>query len=141
LSNRPTVIVDAAHNVASAQSLIDTLNESFPPLRRLLVFGTTDGKDVHGMLQLLLPNFEAVIVTRYCENPRAVEVGDLDKHVAEISDLPRFVCDNPAAAWQKATELATPEHLICITGSFFLAAEMRREIAGSLNAKRDYPAV
>jgi dihydrofolate synthase/folylpolyglutamate synthase len=135
LSSGPTVIVDAAHNVASVQSLIDTLNESFPPSRRLLVFGTTEGKDVHGMLQLLLPQFEAIIVTRYCDNPRAVEVGDLERHVAEISDLPRFVCDNPTEAWQKVAELATPDHLICITGSFFLAAEMRREIARALNAE------
>jgi dihydrofolate synthase/folylpolyglutamate synthase len=35
---------------------------------------------------------------------------------------------NPTAAWQLARNLATPDDLICITGSFFLAAEMRHLI-------------
>jgi dihydrofolate synthase/folylpolyglutamate synthase len=134
VARQPTVVIDAAHNVASIQSLTDTLQESFPPSRRLLVFGTTLGKDVRGMLQVLLPHFEAVILTRYVNNPRAVDVAELDKLAAELSTRPRYTCNNPLAAWQRACELATPADLVCITGSFFLAAEMRVEIARSCNS-------
>ena len=35
------------------------------------------------------------------------------------------VAADPATAWSLASQLATPRHLICITGSFFIAAEMR----------------
>jgi hypothetical protein len=35
---------------------------------------------------------------------------------------------NPEAAWQLALEHSTPEHLICVTGSFYLAAEIRAAI-------------
>jgi dihydrofolate synthase / folylpolyglutamate synthase len=130
IARRPTVIVDAAHNLASVQSLVDTLEESFTARRRLLVFATTQDKDTRGMLQLLLPRFEAVILTRYVNNPRSVSLEQLSQWTAEISSIPRYVCENPAAAWNQVHELATPDHLVCITGSFFLAAEMRMEIRG-----------
>jgi hypothetical protein len=33
---------------------------------------------------------------------------------------------DPESAWQLIESLLTPAHLVCITGSFFLAAEMRQ---------------
>ncbi len=129
VARQPTVVVDAAHNVASVQSLVDTLDESFSAKHRLLIFATTQEKDVRGMLRLLLPRFEAVILTRYLNNPRAVQAEELDALAAEITPMQRFTSPDPAAAWQLARELATQEHLICATGSFFLAAEMRAQIA------------
>ena len=68
VSERPTVVIDAAHNVASIRSLLDTLTEQFPPGPRILIFGTTQDKDIRGMLELLLPQFETVIFTRYSNN-------------------------------------------------------------------------
>ncbi len=35
---------------------------------------------------------------------------------------------DPAAAWQAARVLAGEDHLLCVTGSFFIAAEIGREI-------------
>jgi dihydrofolate synthase / folylpolyglutamate synthase len=129
ISHRPTIVIDAAHNVASVQSLLETLDESFANPRRLLIFATTLEKDVRGMLELLLPRFEAVILTRYLNNPRAVGVEELDALAAELSPSQRFTCPDPAAAWRLASEIATPEHLICVTGSFFLASEIRTEVS------------
>ena len=34
----------------------------------------------------------------------------------------------PGAAWQRARELAEPNDLVCVTGSFFLAAELRSAV-------------
>jgi folylpolyglutamate synthase/dihydropteroate synthase len=39
------------------------------------------------------------------------------------------IASTPAEAWGAVHRLAKPEDLVCITGSFFLAAEMRRQIA------------
>ena len=41
VSRRPAVVLDAAHNVASIQALVETLEESFSAARRLLIFATT----------------------------------------------------------------------------------------------------
>ena len=55
LSRRPTVVVDAAHNRASIEALVTTLEESFSPRRRILVFATTQEKDISGMLRRRTP--------------------------------------------------------------------------------------
>ena len=124
-SRHPTVVLDAAHNVASIEALVRVLDESFSAPSRLLVFATTRDKDVRGMLRVLLPKFDEVILTRYWNNPRAMPPAELDALAGEISSAPRHRCDDAAAAWKLATRLAAADHLICITGSFFIAAEMR----------------
>ncbi|MDR1291209.1 MAG: hypothetical protein LBK06_08410, partial [Planctomycetaceae bacterium] len=70
LSDEPVFVVDGAHNRASTAMFIDTLCDLFPNRRKLLVFGTTIGKDVDGMLTDLLPNFDKVFLTQYSSSPR-----------------------------------------------------------------------
>ena len=130
VQRQPTVVLDAAHTAASVASLLQTLEESFSPSsRRLLIFATTQDKQVREMLELLLPRFERVLLTRYTTNPRSVPIKELASLATAISPIPQEKCDTPAAAWRRARELATPAHLIVATGSFFLAAELRTAIA------------
>lgn len=128
VGRRPTVILDSAHNVASIAALVKTLEESFSARRRLLVFATTQDKQIAEMLWLLLARFDRAIFTRYENNPRGVPPDELADLARQISDLPVDVCPRPAAAWERARELATDDALICVTGSFFIAAEMRAPI-------------
>src|SRR5581483_293131 len=65
----PWLVIDGAHNVASAEALAETLRTCFPPSRRTLVFGTSRDKDLRGQLRALLPGFDTLIATRYVENP------------------------------------------------------------------------
>src|SRR5207245_1591010 len=58
LGQHPLVVLDCAHNVASAQALAQTLRVSFPPARRLLVFACSNDKDVAGIFRVLAPHFE-----------------------------------------------------------------------------------
>jgi dihydrofolate synthase / folylpolyglutamate synthase len=125
LRRAPTVVLDAAHNVASIEALVRVLDESFSAPRRLLVFATTRDKDVRGMLQVLLGAFDEVIFTRYRNNPRGMAPEELAAIAADLSTAEAHLCADPAAAWRLVSRLATSEHLICITGSFFTAAEMR----------------
>ncbi|MCR4411450.1 MAG: bifunctional folylpolyglutamate synthase/dihydrofolate synthase [Thermoguttaceae bacterium] len=128
VARHPTVVIDAAHNVASVESLVRTLDESFSPSRRFLIFATTLEKDVRGMLKRLLTAFEHVVLTQYLDNPRAVPVEDLRAMAEAVSGrtYPWFV--RPADAWDAVRAQAGPDDLICVTGSFFLAAQMRQEV-------------
>jgi len=54
VARRPTVVLDAAHNVASVEALIETLDACFAPARRILIFASTRDKDHRGMLQRLV---------------------------------------------------------------------------------------
>lgn len=127
---RPVVVVDAAHNVASVDALIRVLDETFSAStrRRLLVFATTQEKDLRGMLAKLAGCFDHVILTRYTNNPRGVPPEELASLAWEATGQRYQVCPDPATAWGEVLRQATPEDLVCITGSFFIAAEMRSEI-------------
>ena len=83
------------------------------------------------MLRLLLPEFDEVVLTRYVNNPRARTLEKLHLLAAEaLQDLSLRMppqihqAVEPLAAWRLAQTLAGIDGLICITGSFFLAADM-----------------
>ncbi len=131
LARRPTVVLDAAHNVASIEALVRVLDASFAPGPRLLVFATSRDKDARGMLEVLLPKFDTAIFTRYQTNPRGMPADELMRLAGGHPRTKCHLAADPAAAWQLANQLASPEHLICIAGSFFTAAEMRAVIGAS----------
>jgi dihydrofolate synthase/folylpolyglutamate synthase len=134
VGRQPTVVIDAAHNVASVAALMETLAESITARRRILVFATTKEKDARGMLDLVLPRFDRVIFTRYTNNPRSVppeELYDLAQELADANDRLQTECTiavDPTAAWSEVHELAERNDLVCITGSFFIAAQLRHEM-------------
>ena len=133
LRRRPTVVLDVAHNVASAEALARALQASFVCQKRTLVFAATRDKDVPGIVRALLPLFQTVIVTEFQENPRAVPMATLAKIIraewltlgSESVDSRLSECPLPTEAWKLARQLAEPDQLICVTGSFFIAAELR----------------
>jgi dihydrofolate synthase/folylpolyglutamate synthase len=125
VSRRPTVVLDVAHNVASVEALVEALDESFDARRRILIFASTRLKDHAGMLRLLVPRFDEIIFTRYVNNPRSVPPHKLDAIADSLAASRRHVREDPVEAWALARKLADEQSLICITGSFFIAAEMR----------------
>jgi dihydrofolate synthase / folylpolyglutamate synthase len=128
LGHRPLLVIDGAHNGASAEALADTLRACFPPVRRTLVFGTTRDKDLRGQLQALLPLFDEVIATRYVENPRSLAPDTVVSAVLMLSGRTAHIAADPPEALDLARSLTAPDGLICVTGSLFLAAEARAVI-------------
>jgi dihydrofolate synthase/folylpolyglutamate synthase len=131
VARSPAVVIDGAHNVASVEALLATLDESFPVARRTLLFATTRDKDVAGMLARLLPRFDRVVLTRYENNPRGVPVDELwalaqGLAAGEAQAGRASIEPDPAAAWRAVWPAASGDELICVAGSLFIAAEMRR---------------
>ena len=131
VSRRPAVVLDAAHNVASVEALVETLEESFSARRRLLIFAVSGDKDVRGMLRFLCGHFDEIYCTRYSSNARAVPPEELQRLAEELSGRRCSAFDDAAAAWNAARSAATAEDLVCITGSFFLAAEISSRVGVS----------
>jgi dihydrofolate synthase/folylpolyglutamate synthase len=127
LRRRPLVIVDAAHNDDSIDSLIETL-AAVSAGRRRLIFATSKDKNTADLLRRLNAHFDDVILTQYVGNPRAVPVDVLASIAAECLSIPFSQAAAPHEAWRLASQRADPGDLICVTGSFFLAAEMRAVI-------------
>lgn len=124
VGSRPLVVLDCAHNVASVEALVTTLRESFPPGRRLLVFACSRDYDVPGMIRALRGHFDQAFLTRYANNPRGVPVEDLARLFAQ-EGLPFIASPVARQAWNMARAAARSEDLICVTGSVFLAGELR----------------
>ena len=133
VDGRPPIVLDGAHNGDSARRLVDSLRETFPGRRIVLVLGVTRGHNVEHIMQELLPHAGALVLTR-SRHPRAV--ADLD---ALAEQAGRFLphggvstplASAPSAAWalDRARALAGPGDLICVTGSLFVVAEAREAL-------------
>lgn len=129
LGRSPWLVIDGAHNVASARALASAVVDCFPPGPRTLVFGTSRDKDLEGQLRALLPLFRRVIATRFIENPRAVPPHEIAAVVESLGATAEIAPD-PAAAIDLARASTPPDGLICLTGSLFLAAEARALLLG-----------
>lgn len=131
ISTNPTVVLDGAHNDASIGALLSVLDESFGGRPRIIVFGSTRGKDIRGMLSLIEDSCEHLLFTQYHDNPRSHPVEQLVEVFSSLSTTQQSrrpsiqVWPDPHDAWRAACNIATTDHVICITGSFFLAAELR----------------
>ena len=81
LPARPAVVIDTAHNQASARALAEALAELPPHGRRTLIVAASSDKDVMAILQELVPFFDRVVATQYQDNPRAVPADEMAEMV------------------------------------------------------------
>ena len=123
LGHKPLIVVDGAHNDASVRALWHAVEELVGQRRTILVFGASMDKNFVGMLKVLLPTAEVVIVTR-ARHPRAAVLEEL---VAAVQTLGREARVIPTVdqAFTTALNLARDEDLVLVTGSLFVAAEAR----------------
>ena len=126
VAERPLIILDAAHNVASMESLVATLAPAAQVFRpTVLVFAASVDKQIAEMLAAAKGHFDHVVITRYATNPRAATVPQLVEACRQAGLPAALVATAPAEALRLARTLATPRGLVCVAGSFFLAAEIR----------------
>jgi dihydrofolate synthase/folylpolyglutamate synthase len=133
VSRSPVVVLDTAHNVPSAAALVKTLAESFPSVRRkAVVFAVSSDKPVPDILRTLAGYFDRFHLTRYGNNPRCVPPEDAARVLGSVAPSVRFSIEpTAAAAWAAARAAAGPDDLVCVTGSVFLAGEMREMVTGA----------
>jgi dihydrofolate synthase/folylpolyglutamate synthase len=84
----PTVLVDAAHNPAGMRATLDAVQESFDFAKLIGVVAVSEDKDVEGMLDLLEPLMDEIVVTRN-SSPRSMDVDDLAALAEEIFGMDR----------------------------------------------------
>ena len=120
LRKNPPIVIDSAHNGDSMQRLVATVDEYFPGLPFILVFGASADKSMGDMLDAVLPRVEFVI-TAQSLHPRAATPEELKEIVQKRTDA--VIAAHPAEeALAKAIELAGKTKGILVTGSIFIAA-------------------
>jgi dihydrofolate synthase/folylpolyglutamate synthase len=138
----PTIVVDGAHNADSIQKLLQALRSLFDGRRTLVVFGIARSKDLDGIIRTLA-DIDIVILTRM-HNPRATDPATLAALFAEHAPhVQVYIKDDSSEAMNFALDLASPDDLICATGSLYLAGEALRWAAshGARNAAAEIEGV
>ncbi len=128
VSKDPLLVLDGAHNVASAKALAETLRQNFPEKKIILVLGISRDKDIRGIARELFPLSDKVVLTR-ADNPRAARPAEI------LSVGKTFLRDQKAQVSRSVLEAlkivrSNPvrDSLILVCGSLFVVAEAREII-------------
>lgn len=120
---RPRLVLDGAHNRASADAVAAALRHEYRYARLHLVLGLSEGKDAAGVVEALVPLAAAVLTTR-SRHERAADPEVLARLVRERGpDTPVRAFPDLAGALSAATADAGEGDLILVTGSLFLVGE------------------
>jgi dihydrofolate synthase / folylpolyglutamate synthase len=123
LNERPAVYLDGAHNPAGAKELLKFWKENFAGRRIFLVYGAMRDKAVDEIAGLLFPSADFVVLTEPLQ-PRAISavlLAEMTAHLAKDSAVVR----DPAAALERAIEMASPDDAVFATGSLYLVGDLR----------------
>lgn len=129
---RPSFILDAAHNPDSIAAFTHTFRHNFPDQNALLIFASSQDKDARRMLEIVSGYFSKIVLTKFCTNPRAFEPQALQHMLQELelrkqgqTEPEVWLADDPEHALQLARQHTSDSDIVCVTGSIFVAAELR----------------
>ena len=131
VDRRPTILLDGAHNPAAATALADYLmrsDQSFRSHRIVLVLGMMRDKDHRGFAEPLRNLIDEVVLTQ-ADLPRAATAQELFVSLDGLLPHPHVV-RSPIDAMALARQLATPDGLVCVTGSLMLVGECKAWFRG-----------
>jgi dihydrofolate synthase/folylpolyglutamate synthase len=121
------VVLDGAHNDASAVALAETLRAYARDRGRPvdLVVGINRDKDARAVLRPLVGVAEQVWATQTSGNPRVLPAADLGRLCQQLGARTRVEPDL-ARALEQARQ--SPERIVCVTGSLLLVGQARRAL-------------
>jgi len=125
LQREPTLILDSAHTVESIHALTDALDTHFPGREVCFVFGCSADKDYNAMLSHLAGRCKRLLTTR-CDSPRAADAGELARVARRAGCRGAEPVLPPTEASNRCLSLAGATDVTCVTGSVFLAGEVRK---------------
>jgi dihydrofolate synthase/folylpolyglutamate synthase len=124
----PLVVLDGAHNYIKMQGTLDNLKHlSYKKL--WLVIALAANKDITKILKVIVPAADHILATRFeiiqrkCLNP--AEIAQLATQYKKPA-VKIEIYLSPQQALKQALKLACHKDLILVTGSFFLAGQLRK---------------
>lgn len=118
-------LLDGAHNVGGARALANYLKE-FEPRPITMIFGAMKDKDDKEIASILFPLAKRIVLTTP-DNSRAIKADELAGSFASATDV--VLTANVRDAMAAAEALTSDDGLILVTGSLYLAGEVRSLIS------------
>jgi dihydrofolate synthase / folylpolyglutamate synthase len=131
--NSPPILLDAAHNPHGMAATVAALTEEFSFRRLVAVVSVLADKDARGMLELLEPLVDAVVVTRNT-SPRSMPVAELAALAIEVFGSERVrvepampdAIDAAVTLAESDVDSAAGGVGVLITGSVITVADARK---------------
>ena len=120
----PPMLLDAAHNEASAKVLSKAVKDFFPGRKLILVVGMSVNKDIDGVRKILFPLAGKVIAVKSSNYRSAPPELVLGKHEGKAYQT-------VLEGLKEAKRLAGKNTLIVVTGSFYVLSDVY--LSGGLN--------
>ncbi|MEO6909284.1 MAG: cyanophycin synthetase, partial [Abditibacteriaceae bacterium] len=127
IRENPLLIVDGANNPDGARHLSRKLKEQLsqkPNSKLILVLGILADKDYAQMIKILAPLASVVIATQ-SRSPRSAPAETIAAQVSALG-IPVHTIRPVTAAVQKALQLAAPNDIVVLTGSFYTLGDLDR---------------
>jgi dihydrofolate synthase/folylpolyglutamate synthase len=131
VDRRPTILLDGAHNPAAGAALADFLmrtDRSHPSRPVVLVLGMMRDKDHRGFVEPLRNLVDEVVLTQ-ADLPRSATAQELGASLEGLLPHPH-VAPSLSDAMALARQLATPDGLVCVTGSLMLVGDCKAWLRG-----------
>ncbi len=123
LKKNPFVILDGAHNPASAHALVKTVQKIFPGKKVVLILGISEDKDKNGIAKELNRIAKEIIFTQ-ADHPRAGVFNDEEsKNLFPGKEIVKI--EKVQEALKEALNRARKDEIILICGSLFVVGEAR----------------
>lgn len=129
LSLNPKILLDGAHNVDGAQSLVQAI-PLYTRKRLILCLGMLADKEREKVVNMLVPLADEVIVTRP-NSPRAGDWRALGS-LAEQFGRPVTCIEDPKEAVIFALSRLEKEDMLCVTGSIYMLSDARQALLDEL---------
>ena len=132
--SRPLVVLDGAHNPASAWALAETLRERFPAPepKKVAVVSVSRDKNVREFLRIVLPCFGRAFFTSNHSGRGAApeELLAMARELFPGRDKDWQAVGAPEDALDQALAAAGEDGMACVTGSFYLVGDLRPRCLG-----------
>lgn len=131
VSQRPTIILDGAHNVAGIESFLQTVKENYNEMDKHLIFAGFYDKEMNIMLNQLSSSFESIALTSF-NHSRAAEAIEL--YNLTNSKL-KYVINDWRDAIGKILNSKASSDVYFITGSLNFIIQVRHYIFKTMSKK------
>ena len=127
VNKQPLVIIDGAHNPSKIESTIYNLNQ-LKYRKLILVISISADKDWKMMLRLIVPKAHEIYVTRFsvpgrqAVNPKLL-FHEAQKYISILDSV--HLSSDPIQAYKVALQKITSADMLLVTGSFYLAGDIR----------------
>ena len=127
LSDRPTILIDGAHNLHGAKALAKTIKAAFKYKRLIGVIGILEDKDIGGVFNEILPLCDEVIFTKP-DNPRAKYPSELISYAKQYG-VEYNVEEHIIKAYKLGKSMLAQDDLLLCCGSLYMIGKIRGQVS------------